>query len=202
MSTKINIKNEEQVKSLLDQVQKRAKARTQNFEYIKQVTEKAERMLDDLNLKNEFKKGAVIDIRPNGVVRSYGYKAEGTYVKITRGARDWFVTDCDRYTCNSETRKNYLILPDSIAYMFKNGNQINIDKFYTVDYLLESIDDLKRYVKNLQNRIDAKDQDEKTENNIYMPQKELINVENLDKSDQLQSNEITYDDQERISAHN
>lgn len=114
---KINVDNKDDVQKKLDAVQSRCTARTIDYEDITLNAKRAERKLGELGIKQKARKGCSVHMSPSRVTNSYRYPAEGTYARLERGSRDWFLVSAGRgYTSScayGASGRDELVLSDS-----------------------------------------------------------------------------------------
>lgn len=102
---KVKVTDEQKVKALLDEVQKKSQVRTLTFEDINYFAKKAEEKLNVIPAK--CRKGAVYHAGNCGKFpNAYKYVPYGTLVSLERGNRDWFITACYRGSCNGNNWMN------------------------------------------------------------------------------------------------
>lgn len=97
---KINVKNQEKIQRVLDDIQLRAQVRTLTAGEILHVAQQAEERLSNVGLSLEMKRNARLTFGKCGSFpSSYKYLAVGTVGVIERFASGWFVVDLRRDGC-------------------------------------------------------------------------------------------------------
>ena len=98
---KVKVTDEQKVKTLLNEVQKKSQVRTLTFEDINWLAKTAEEKLSVISAK--YRKGAVYHAGNCGKFpNAYKYVPYGTLVNLERGSRDWFIISCSRGDCRGD----------------------------------------------------------------------------------------------------
>lgn len=99
---KINIEKTADIANAIDAAEIGARARRfPAAEYVRDMVTKAEAQLKALGIPKVAWTGSYIVYEPPGPANSYKYRAEGTWVTITRYPSGWFLTEVARRTVHS-----------------------------------------------------------------------------------------------------
>lgn len=109
---KINVNDTDKIKDALAEVNGRASAHTlASWQVIKAAT-CAELALEDRGVPKAQRAGAVLDYYPEGPGKAYARKSRHfitTRITLTRGASDWFLTNCRRFDGYSDSPEHFVI---------------------------------------------------------------------------------------------
>lgn len=95
---KIKISNEAALQAALDEIQKRARARTIGVEWVKSVCKDADKRLAGLTKK--AKRGATLHYDgAEGFPHAYKYTPESTHFHATHNGTEWVITEIERAPC-------------------------------------------------------------------------------------------------------
>lgn len=97
---KINLKDIDAVTAAIVRAEGRATARTVNYATATNLATWAEKELKSI-LPQSMWSGTVAHYLPPRMPNSYNYRAEGTFLSITRGSNSWFLTSVSRGNCGS-----------------------------------------------------------------------------------------------------
>lgn len=122
---KLNVNKKEQVETLLNEVQKRAKARLVRYQDIVEAIEKAEGYAEKRKLTKKEINGMEIELFEYVDCNSYNkrhFYADSTFLRLKRGAKDWYILDCCRQSAGTgRNSTNFL-------QVFYTAKQIEIIK--------------------------------------------------------------------------
>ena len=94
---KINLKNKAKIEAALKAVNGKADAQTIScVEQLEEITERAERELIGRGVSKKERAGCGVEYVPPGPSNAYKYSYVTTRVILTRGGKDWFLTECSR----------------------------------------------------------------------------------------------------------
>ena len=97
---KINLKNEEKIQAALAAVNGKAGAHVIcDVEQLEDLAERAELELERRGVTKAERPGCGVELVPAGPSANYKYTYISTRVVLTRGNREWFLTECSRFEC-------------------------------------------------------------------------------------------------------
>ena len=95
---KINLKNEAKIEAALAAVNGKAGAHVIcDVEQLEDLAERAELELERRGVTKAERSGCGMEFIPAGPSSSYKYTYISTRVVLTRGSKDWFLTECGRF---------------------------------------------------------------------------------------------------------
>jgi len=95
---KINLKNKAKIEAALRAVNGNADAQTIScVAQLEEITERAERELIGRGVSKKERAGCGVEYVPRGPSSGYKYSYVTTRVILTRGGKDWFLTECSRF---------------------------------------------------------------------------------------------------------
>lgn len=100
-TTRVKVTDETGVQQMLDEGQGRASARTVSFSDVVALAKYGEDQLAKLGVPQKIRTGAQASYYPPSVPNSYNYAASGTFMTVTRGTKDWYLTSVARGNAGS-----------------------------------------------------------------------------------------------------
>ena len=95
---KINLKSKNKILAALKAVNGKAEAQAIcTVEQLCDIAERAERELKGRGISKEERKGCGVEHVPAGPSSSYKYSYTTTQIILTRGGKDWFLTECSSF---------------------------------------------------------------------------------------------------------
>ena len=96
MKIKIDSKNTSKITAALDAVQGKANARTLFAGSVSDLSDRAERQLERLNIPKKYREGARAIYFAADLPGAYKYRAESTKIIVERGKASWYLVDVSR----------------------------------------------------------------------------------------------------------
>lgn len=125
---KVNVKDSEKIKEMLDEIQRRTTERNMSPFIIKDVSELAERKLDSLNIPKKERAGAKVFYGYEKFPKAYKYIANGTLFTLERMSSGWFMTCLKRDNCMWEN--NRLELTETQKKIVMDNAVASAEKFF------------------------------------------------------------------------
>ena len=95
---KINLRSKVKIEAALRAVNGKADAQAITcVEQLKEIAERAERELKGRGISKQERKGCGVEYVSPGPANAYKYSYLTTRVILTRGGKDWFLTECSRF---------------------------------------------------------------------------------------------------------
>jgi len=127
---KINTKDNKKIELAIKKAEGKASVRTLDEIDIEIAANAAETKLDKLGIPIKQRKGCRVFIDPGKVPGAYKYRAEGTFVTIERGSKDWFMILVQRervgYCPGGRGGKSTLSLSELAISSMKTEFELNI----------------------------------------------------------------------------
>lgn len=96
---KLNLTHSEKIRVALDAAQEKCSVRLITADDLHEAANEAEFRLDAAGIPKKWRKGVTVEVNPNAhkLYRSSSRKC--TVATLTRGTKDWFVTNLERADC-------------------------------------------------------------------------------------------------------
>ena len=93
---RINISKQEKIQGALDTANGRAQAQAITYApYLADIVERAESELESRGVSKKERAGCAVEFVPAGPSKAYKYNYKTTRLVLTRGGKDWFLTECE-----------------------------------------------------------------------------------------------------------
>jgi len=93
---RININKAEKIYNQLDATNGRAKAQAITYApYLVEIADRAESELASRGVSKKERAGCAVEFVPEGPRKAYKYGYKTTRLVLTRGGKDWFLTECE-----------------------------------------------------------------------------------------------------------
>ena len=93
---KINVNNDKKIQAEIEKIEGQSSARTLNEIDVEFAVTEANFKLDELSIPLNARKGCKVFIDPGKVAGVYKYRAEGTFIILERGSKNWFMISAKR----------------------------------------------------------------------------------------------------------